>query len=297
MPGKILVVDSDMVTRRAAMVSLLPAGYEMKIAEGSFEAFGVAQREQPDVIVLAASMIDEQGLSLLGRLITASATAETPVLAIADSPDAMDAADRAGARAVLPSPVDPATFLETIARLIAQPGPLEQAPVALLADPDRVAAVEALRPGPDGEPALDRFTALASKMLDAPVSIISLVDMKGQTVASHSGRGEPGTPAETVPLTHSFCQFAVTSRQPLRIDEARTHPLVANSPAIDDDDIEAYLGVPLIVGGEHAVGALCVTDSTPRHWTDAQEEMLQDLAEILTTELDTAVSRGRHARA
>jgi CheY-like chemotaxis protein len=297
MPGKILVVDSDMTTRRAAMVSLLPAGYEMKIAEGSFEAFGVAQRERPDVIVLAASMMGEQGLSLLGRLITASATAETPVLAVADSPEAMDAADRAGARAVLPSPVDPAAFLETIGRLVAQPGPLTQAPVSLLADPDRVAAVEALRPGADGEPALDRFTALASKMLDAPVSVISLVDMKGQTVASQSGRGAQGAPVETTPLTHSFCQFAVTSRQPLRIDEARTHPLVANNPAIVDDGVEAYLGVPLIVEGTHAVGALCVTDSTPRQWTDAQEEMLADLAEILTSELDAAVARGRHARA
>ncbi|RKR73884.1 GAF domain-containing protein [Frondihabitans australicus] len=295
MPGKILVVDSDMVTRRAAMYALLPAGYEMKIAEGPFEAFGIAQKEQPDVIVLGASVLDDQGLALIGRLITAGATADTPVLAVADSIDGMDAADRAGARTVLPSPVDPQRFLDTIADLIAHPGPIEQAPEAVLADPDRLAAVEALKPGPDGEPSLDRFTALASKMLNAPVSIITLIDMKSQTFASQHGRDPDGTKPTAVPLTHSFCQFAVTSRQPLRIDETRTHPLVQNSPAIDEDDIEAYLGVPLIVGGQHAVGALCVTEHEPRQWTDEEEEMLSDLAEILTTELDTAVKRGRHA--
>ncbi|AMM21093.1 hypothetical protein AX769_14285 [Frondihabitans sp. PAMC 28766] len=295
MPGKVLVVDSDMAARRAAMVALIPAGYELSVAETSFEALSVAQRVVPDLVVLGASMTDATGLAVIGRLFSSPATADVPVIVIADTLPAADAADRAGARDVIPGPVDAAALQKAVLEHIDFPGALPQAPAAVLGDPERLAVVEALRPDASGAPSLDRFTALASKLLKAPVSVVTLVEADGQTVASQTGRDSLGTPPKKVPLTHSFCQFAVTSREPLRIDDSLGHPLVSASPAIQEDDIRAYLGVPLIIGGTQAVGALCVTDGVPRHWTDDETELLGDLAGILTDQLDTTVRRGRHA--
>jgi CheY-like chemotaxis protein len=294
MPGKVLVVDSDMAARRRAMVALLPKGFDLSVAESSFEALGVAQRVVPDLIMLGSSMTDPAGLSLIGRLFSTPATADIPVIVIADTPEQASAADRAGARDVIHGPVDGERLQAIVHDHIDFPGALPQAPAALLNDPDRLALVDALRPGPGGEPSLERFTALAAKLLKAPVSIVTLVEMDGQTVAGQTGRDAPGTPPKTVPLTHSFCQFAVTSREPLRIDDSVAHPLVASSPAIQDDDIRAYLGIPLIVGGEQAVGALCVTDAVPRHWTDDETGVLTDLAGILTDQFDRTTRRGRH---
>lgn len=294
MPQKVLVVDSDMASRRGAMVALIPAGYDLSVAETSFEALSVAQRVLPDLIVLGSSMTDESGLALIGRLFSAAATADIPVIVVADSPETRDAADRAGARDVIEGPVDGSGLLQAVIDHVDFPGALPGAPDAVLRDPDRLALVEALRPGPTGEPSLDRFTALAAKLLQAPVSIINLIELDRQTMASETGR-EPSEPIRSVPLTHSFCQFAVTSRQPLRIDDSTAHPLVADNPAIHEDDIQAYLGIPLVVGGGQAVGALCVTDSVPRHWTDRETEVLSDLAGILTDQLDATVRRGRHS--
>jgi GAF domain-containing protein len=295
MPGKVLVVDSDMAARRAAMVALLPRGFDLSVAESSFEALSVAQRVVPDLIVLGSSMTDPVGLGLVGRLFSTPATADIPVIVVADTPEQAAAADRAGARSVIPGPVAGDRLQKAVQDHIDFPSALPQAPAAVLNDPDRLALVDSLRPGPEGEPSLERFTALAAKLLKAPVSIVTLVEMDGQTVAGQTGRDAPGTGPTRAPLTHSFCQFAVTSRQPLRIDDSVTHPLVASSPAIQDDDIRAYLGVPLLVGGEQAVGALCVTDGVPRHWTDDETEVLTDLAEILTDQFDRTTRRGRHA--
>jgi CheY-like chemotaxis protein len=277
------------------MAAILPAGYTMSIAESPFEAVMAAGRELPDLIVLGASMTDSAGLSLVGRLFSNSSTAATPVLVIANTTEQIAAADRSGARAVLPGPVSTAELLHAIDHHINSPGPIPSAPMAVLHDADRRAAIQALRPGPDGDPTLDRFTALAAKLLHAPVSLITLIDIDGQLIASQMGRSEPGTAPTLVPLTHSFCQFTVTSKQPLRIDDARTHPLVATNPAIDANDIKAYLGMPLILQGDNTVGALCVYDSSPRQWTDNESTILSDLTDILIAELDNTASPGRHA--
>lgn len=208
--------------------------------------------------------------------------------------EAIDTANRAGARAVLPGPVSTEDLLQVIDRHISSPGAIPRAPKAVLEDADRLAAIESLRPGPEGDPTLDRFTTLAAKLLHAPVSLITLIDIDSQLIASQVGRSEPGTSPISVPLTHSFCQFAVTSKQPLRIDDSRAHPLVASNLAIDGDDVKAYLGIPLILQGDNAVGALCVYDSSPRTWTDNESEILSDLTDILIAELDSTMSRGRH---
>lgn len=277
------------------MAAILPAGYTMSIAENPFDAIRAADREHPDLIVLGASMTDGEGLSLVGRLFSNSSTAATPVLVIANTTEQIDAANLAGARAVLPGPVSTKDHLQAIDHHINSPGAISGAPLSVLVDADRRAAIQALRPGPKGDPTFDRFTMLAAKLLHAPVSLITLIDIDGQLIASQMGRSEPGTAPTLVPLTHSFCQFTVTSKQALRIDDARAHPLVASNLAIDADDVKAYLGMPLILQGDNAVGALCVYDSSPRQWTDNESAILSDLTDILIAELDNTSSPGRHA--
>ena len=69
------------------------------------------------------------------------------------------------------------------------------------------------------------------------------------------------------PLSHSFCQHALESREPLVIEDARSHPLVRDNPAIRDLGVVAYAGVPLVTRRGHALGTLCVIDHQPRAWT------------------------------
>src|SRR5262245_21174925 len=95
------------------------------------------------------------------------------------------------------------------------------------------------------EPAFDRLTQLAARILKAPVVLISLVDADRQFFKSSYGRVDPWAMLRETPLSHSFCQYAVDSGAPLIINDARIHPLVRDNLAIPDLNVAAYAGIPL----------------------------------------------------
>ena len=163
----------------------------------------------------------------------------------------------------------------------------EQPPIhPAVVDPDRLAAVHAsgLLTVRD-DPAFDRLARLASRVLDAPIALVSLVDEDRQVFASCIGlEGDVADSRET-PLSHSFCQHAVSAGEPLVVGDAREHPVLKTNLAIEDLGIIAYAGVPLIDADGYALGTLCVADERPRTWTDDDVVTLTDLASSVLTEI------------
>jgi GAF domain-containing protein len=135
------------------------------------------------------------------------------------------------------------------------------------------------------DPAFDRLTRLATRVLRVPVALVSLVDSDRQVFASCIGlEGEAADRRET-PLSHSFCQHAIAAREPLVVNDAREHPVLRTNRAIGDLGIVAYAGVPLIDRDGHALGTLCVADGRPRTWSAEDIETLGDLASSVLTEM------------
>jgi GAF domain-containing protein len=160
---------------------------------------------------------------------------------------------------------------------------------AAVRDPDRLDALRATGLlDTDIAPSFDRLARLAAHVLNAPVALVSLVDADRQFFKSCLGLPEPWASERGSPLTHSFCQHAVASREPLLVDDAREHPLLRDNLAIRDMGVIAYAGIPLIVPDGHALGTLCVIDSRPRHWTTHQVQLLSDLAASVVTEISLA---------
>jgi GAF domain-containing protein len=166
---------------------------------------------------------------------------------------------------------------------------------AAVKDSDRLDALRATGLlDSDITPSFDRLARLASHVLNAPVALVSLVDADRQFFKSCLGLPEPWASEREAPLTHSFCQHAVASREPLLVDDAREHELLCDNLAIRDMGVIAYAGIPLIDSDGHALGTLCVIDSHPRHWTTHQVQLLSDLAASVVTEISLAraVSEG-----
>jgi GAF domain-containing protein len=125
-------------------------------------------------------------------------------------------------------------------------------------------------------------------VLGAPVALVSLVDEDRQVFRGCLGLPEPWASRRGTPLSHSFCQHAVASREPLIVEDAREHPVLRHNPAIRDMGVIAYAGIPLIDEDGHALGSLCVIDERPRHWTPDQVRLLEDLAHAVRTEIRLA---------
>jgi PAS domain S-box-containing protein len=160
-------------------------------------------------------------------------------------------------------------------------------PSSVLGDARRLATLRrtALLDTPPQE-AFDRLTQLAARILKAPVALVSLVDRDRQFFKSQVGLPEPWASWCETPLSHSFCQYAVDSREPLLVEDARRHPLVKDNLAIPDLGVVAYAGIPLITADGQALGTFCVIDHTPRTWTDEEIGILKDLAASVVTEIE-----------
>jgi hypothetical protein len=141
------------------------------------------------------------------------------------------------------------------------------------------------------EPALDRLASLAAKVLNAPVAMVSIIDEERQFFASCLGVTEPLATTRQTPLAYSFCQHAVSTREPLIVPDAREHPTLRDNLAVGALGVVAYAGVPLINRDGHALGSLCVIDRRPRAWTRDQIALLSDLGASVVSEIELAVSR------
>ncbi len=132
----------------------------------------------------------------------------------------------------------------------------------------------------------DRLTSLACRVLNTPVSLITLVDKNRQFIKSQVGWPESLASLREIPLSHSFCQHVVATQQPLIVENALIHPLVYDNMGITDLKVMAYVGIPLMNPDGQALGALCIIDSQPRCWTEQEVSILTDLAALVMTEIE-----------
>ncbi|HSU69592.1 MAG TPA: GAF domain-containing protein, partial [Tepidisphaeraceae bacterium] len=174
-------------------------------------------------------------------------------------------------------------------------------PLSVLADAARLKALEqaALLDTPPEE-AFDRLTRLAARILGVPISLVSLVDKDRQFFKSSVGRPTPLSMARQTPLTHSFCQHAVLSGEPVIVHDAREHPVLKDNPAVPLG-VVAYAGIPLVTNDGLVLGSFCAIDTKPREWTPEQIELLRDLTAAAMTEIEfrranDELRRAHHAK-
>jgi GAF domain-containing protein len=125
------------------------------------------------------------------------------------------------------------------------------------------------------EEAFDRLTRLATTLLRVPVSIVSLVDDNRVFLKSQCGVSAPLASSRQVALTHSYCRYALASREPLVVPDARREPNLEHSPALTDLGMIAFAGIPLITSEGHALGTFCVLNGRPHDWTEEEIEALR----------------------
>ncbi len=167
----------------------------------------------------------------------------------------------------------------------------------VLTNPDRLLRLRetALLDAPTEE-AFDRLTRLASKLLQAPLSTVTLVDDERQFYMSCTGFPEPLATTRQTPLEFSFCRHTVVIGKPLVIPDVRAHPLVGDNPAIGQFGVTAYAGIPLLTADGHALGTLCVMDFKVRNWSADEISSLTDLAAAVSTEIELRMDIAQRQR-
>ncbi len=124
----------------------------------------------------------------------------------------------------------------------------------------------------------------ARELIAIPGAIIYLVTEEHQCFVSFSGIPDSIASKRKIPFAHSLCKHVVSQKAPLVVADASNALLLRDNPAIKEQGVGAYLGVPLEHNGI-AVGAFCVIDSQVREWTDTEFTILEKLAGLTAREL------------
>lgn len=142
---------------------------------------------------------------------------------------------------------------------------------------------------------LERLVQQATRELDLPISLVSVVLDEAQSfAASHGLTGwmdeTRGTPGEW-----AFCRYAVDSGEPFVVEDAATHPLVRTNPLVTQEGIRCYAGIPLVTSRGHALGTLCVIGREPRKFGREELARLRELADQAVRRIEER--RGRFSPA
>lgn len=160
-------------------------------------------------------------------------------------------------------------------------------PQAIIASPERLKVLhEFLLLDTEPEVAFDRLTQLASRIVHAPISMVSLIDANRHFFKSAVGLPDFLQTKREIPLTHSVCKHVVTTGEPLVIQDTREHPLVHDNVVAHNLNIISYLGMPLKTTQGVDLGSFCVIDNQPRTWTDEEIAIMEMLAQSVMTEIE-----------
>lgn len=157
-------------------------------------------------------------------------------------------------------------------------------------EPQRLAAVrryDILDTPPDG--AFERITSLAARVLDVPISIVSIVDADRIWFKSHHGLD-----VEQVDRSPGLCASAILQPDPWLVTDAAVDPRTLTNPLVASTfGLRFYLGIPLRTHDGYNLGTLCVIDRAPRQVSREQVRLLEDLAAVVMDELELRLAARR----
>lgn len=131
------------------------------------------------------------------------------------------------------------------------------------------------------EQVFDRITWLATRIADAPMSMVSLLTARRQWFKSKVGIDIAETPREW-----AFCGYAVLRDTPLIVSDASNDDRFAENPLVMNDPfIRFYAGFPVVDRKGYRLGTLCVLDRQPRTLDEDQRRALTELAAIVSDEI------------
>jgi len=126
------------------------------------------------------------------------------------------------------------------------------------------------------EERFDRLTRLAKRLLQVPISLISLVDENREWIKSGEGIGN-----SQVARDISFSAHAILGPDILLIPDATLDERFRDNPlVVDEPHIRFYAACPLRAPNGSNLGTLCLIDSKPREFSEDEKALLRELTRM-----------------
>ncbi|TMN40297.1 GAF domain-containing protein [Pseudoalteromonas sp. S2755] len=129
---------------------------------------------------------------------------------------------------------------------------------------------------------LDRITRFTAHVFDVPIALVSLVDKDRQWFKSRFGLDVEQTPRDI-----SFCGHAILEDMVFVVSDTLKDPRFMDNPLVlNAPYIRFYAGAPIILSSGFRIGTVCVIDVEPRELSEADCEILKQIANDVVTRLE-----------
>ena len=156
---------------------------------------------------------------------------------------------------------------------------------------DAIRRYDILDTPPDG--AFDRVTALAAKIFDVPIALVTIVDHDRIWFKSRHGLDE----VDQIGRDPGLCASCIMEDRPYVVEAARADARTLANPLVAGKfGLQFYAAAPLRTTDGHRLGTLCVIDREPRMFSPKQADVLQGLADIVMDEMELRISTLRALR-
>ncbi len=127
----------------------------------------------------------------------------------------------------------------------------------------------------------DDLTALAAKMFNVPIAIISLVDTDRIWFKSHHG-----LEIEQIDRNPGLCASAILSDDLYLVEDAKNDPRCLANPLVAGEfGLQFYAAAPLQTADGN-IGTFCILDKRQHYINTDQQEMLRQMARIVMKEIE-----------
>lgn len=141
---------------------------------------------------------------------------------------------------------------------------------------------------------LQEIVKNASKELNSPIALVSLVLDQVQFFKAHIGLPPVLAEARGTHRDVSFCQFVVKDGEAFEVNDAANDPRIPQH-VVKEYNIQSYLGVPIKLE-ETVMGSLCVLDTKKREFSQEEHNSLKKLADLVNIRLKHLTKDRRQTR-
>ncbi|WP_210465882.1 MULTISPECIES: GAF domain-containing protein [Rufibacter] len=127
------------------------------------------------------------------------------------------------------------------------------------------------------------IASMAARMFNVPIALVNLVE--DEYVHTKGNEGLDVT--EPVPRGTSLCSLAVLRQEATVFENALQEPcLLANPMVTGGMGLRFYAAAPLTTSDGYNIGALCIVDTEPREFSEAERKVLENLASVVMDNIE-----------
>jgi len=146
--------------------------------------------------------------------------------------------------------------------------------------------------GTGSDPRVDRIAHMARELLGASGAAVTFLDHDRQWIKS-----AVSVSSDDMPRVDAFCNTTIEGSRLFIVEDATKDARFASHPwVVGEEHVRFYAGYPLEAPEGVRVGALCIVDTKPRHFSSAEASLLRDLALQVQAVLWSGAKAGKTRR-